>query len=105
MPLKGRDYLVVALGCVAAGLWLSSVRPALFGKDSDSYEFIVVMAFSVLCLWSSLKFLVINRRRSDGIYLIIALSPVVLAALYVTYEYLSHVIETYYFIYRHRAFW
>lgn len=108
MKLKGLDYLVVALGCAMTGisLVLSTIPLVLFGRGPDSFEYyyIVAMVFSVPCLWSSLKFLVLNRKRRDAIYFIIALAPILLGALYVTWEYLTHLIGTYYFIYSNSSY-
>lgn len=104
MRLKGCDYLAVVLTCVATGLWLPG-HSLPFGITPffPDHVFMVYMALSVLCLWCSIKFLLLNRRRKDAVYLLIVLTPIIIIALYVAGSYVIYLAETYYTIYRFNA--
>lgn len=99
MPLKGRVYLVTASGSVLAGLGLVFVvLPALYRRlpvDHLDYLPIILMALAVICCWSSLRCIIVNRDRPDVPYLIVILSPFILAALVVLYHYLCHLVDVY----------
>jgi hypothetical protein len=93
---------------VLSGFVLLYARmPVIFGRGPDTVEYraIAVMAVSVLCLWSSVRFLVLNRYRGDRIYLIVFLAPIMLIALYVTGCYIAYVMETYARIHRYESRW
>lgn len=103
MPLKGLDYLVTALSGTVLGLSLVyGGMPAFLRKipDADDYCFIVLMALSALCFWCSVKFIVINRRQSDALPLLIVLVPIILTSICVMWLYVSHVLELYAILYR-----
>lgn len=107
-PLAGRDHLVIALVCVVFGWALIYTRlSAIISWFSDlaEYHAMAVMAVAVLCLFSSVRFLIINRHRSDRIYLIIFLAPIIFLALYVTWFYITFVVEIYQRIGRYESWW
>lgn len=96
MRLRGLDYLAVVLTCIAMGIWLpgQSLHFVVTPFDPD-HAYIYFMALSVLCLWSSVKFLLLNRRRKDAVYLLIVLTPIILFALLVVGSYVIYLAETY----------
>lgn len=107
-PLKGRDHLVIALGCLVFGWALIYTRISAiisWFSDLDEYHIMAVMAVAVLGFFSSVRFLIINRHRSDRIYLIVFLAPIIFIALYVTWFYIAYVLETYARIYRYESRW
>jgi hypothetical protein len=104
-PLRGRDHLAIALGCVVFGwAFLYTRISAIISCFSDLVEYhaMGLMVVSVLCLCSSVRFLIINRHRSDRIYLIVVLAPIILIALYMMGCYIAYVLETYARIYESR---
>jgi heme/copper-type cytochrome/quinol oxidase subunit 4 len=104
MRLRGYEYLAVVLSCVATGLWLPGQSlPRSITPFLPDFFYIVFMALSVLCLWSSVKFLLLNRRRKDAVYLLIVLMPIIVIALYVVGSYVIYLAETYHTIYRFNA--
>jgi hypothetical protein len=107
-PLAGRDHLVIALVCVVFGWALIYTRfSAIIAWFSDlsEYHVMAVMAVAVLCLFSAVRFLTINRHRSDWIYLIVFLAPIILIALYMTWFYIAYVLEIYQRIGRYESRW
>lgn len=108
MPLTGLAYLITAICCVLGGLSLIYTGlHALFGTGPDrgEYLFIALMALSVLCFWSCVKFIVTNHRVGGALPLLLVLVPMILESLYVVIEYLSHVVGTHYQIYRYESRW
>ena len=100
--------LVIALVCVVFGWALIYTRMSAviaWFTDLAEYHLMAVMVVAVLCLFSSVRFLIINRHRSDRIYLIIFLAPIILLALYVTGFYIVNVVEIYQRIGRYESRW
>ena len=103
MPLAGNTHLVTAISVAAAGLWLVfGWVPEFLRKipNSDDYFFMVLMALSVICLWSSARFIILNRRQSDALVLLIILVPIILASLYMILCYVTYVLWIYHRVHR-----
>ena len=100
--LRALEYLGLAVCCAVIGICLAYTKTTALwgtGHDSGDYLFLALMALSVICFWSCVKFIVINRRRTEVFILLLILVPMIFASLYVTCGYVAYLIETYHTIY------
>lgn len=73
--------------------------------DGSPVAYIGLMALSVCCLWWSLRFLLLKRKRRGHWQRMILVSLPVLVSLLILIDFLTYLVRTYHYILSHPNLW
>lgn len=73
--------------------------------DDSPFAYIGLMALAVLCLWLSLRFLLLKRKRRGLWQRVILVSLPVLVSLLILVDFITYLARTYRYILSHPNLW